>query len=721
MAISVKIDRNAETVETEFLSLPNPPEELSDSQDQAEEIEARFQRRAIELPEVKKKKLAAKLCAEIQEWKDSRSGLSQKLRERNDLAEAVERETDFPWVGASSVTIPICKIKLREIKSTITRNTMRPVPFLMSKYSGPDTKVDTYSSTVKQLEDFMEDVIRSKTNIHSTLKEALLPIGRDGTCPVQIMWETEIERVTDYKIYEQTEEFLTDYPDAESAGISEKKFNEIISNLSNGLKYEAQYEYDLVTYDAPKAYIVPLIDFFHWPVFESEIPNTETHGKRIWYKDYDIERLHNLGKFVNEDDVEALLKMSGDIRDDESITASRDNIDGIDRNTDTQRSKEFECYELCHKEDLDGDGIKEKYLIIIHFKSRTILRIEKYPIRKGASSYFPLRFIKRDGRLLGFSLVDDLAGVSNEIDIIHRQRINSRTITHVPSFKAKRSIKGDFDPSDQRLRFRPGVTFYLDDPENDVRQFDIRPVDLRGSMDEENMLIQFAELIVGASSGLSGQSNPLDPRAPARKQQELLRQSANRIDDYVDPLLDQFAKIGQYILDLYYQYGPDRIAYSVKSKDGSFITKEMKRTKLFSPNVLFQVHGTSVFMNPELEFSRAVEIDQILAQNPTTAQHPNIRMESLRRVLDAGRVADVDKLIPDENYLKNITRQGAGGAIIPSEQETEASVDALSQERKIKTREKEQEKRREQEKLLALLASTEGEGQAAGQEVVNAA
>lgn len=714
MAITIKLDRD--TKETEFVSLPNPPEELSESQDQAEEIEARFIRRAIELPEQKKKKLASKLCQEIQEWKDSRSKLQQKLREWNDLAEGIEKPTDFPWVGASSVHIPLPKIKLREIKSTITRNTMRPVPFLMCKYSGAEDQLSTYQSTTKQIEDFMEDALRNKTNIHSTLKEALLPIGRDGTTPVQIMWETEIERVTDYKMYESVEDFLSDYPDADSAGISSKKFRDIVAKLHNGSTYEVQYEYDLVTYDAPKAYIVPLVDFFHWPVFESDISNTETHGKRIWYKDYDIERLHSIGKFDNKDDVTKILKMAGDIRDDESITVSRDNIEGIDRSTDTKGSREFECYELCHKEDLDGDGVKEKYLVTIHFKSSTILRIEKYPIRKGQSSYFPLRFMKRDGRLLGFSLCEDLSGVSNEIDIIHRQRINSRTITHVPSFKAKTGTKGLFDPSDKRLQFRPGVTFYLDDPDGDVKQFDIRPVDLSGSMDEENMLIQFAELIVGASSGLSGQSNPLDPRAPARKQQELLRQSANRIDDYVDPLLDQFAKIGQYVLDLYYQYGPDRIAYSVKSKDGSFITKEMKRTKLFSPNVLFQVHGTSVFMNPELEFSRAVEIDQILAQNPTTAQNPIVRMESLRRVLDAGRVADVDKLIPDEEFMKNITRKGPGGDIIPSEQETEASVDALSQERKIKTREKEQKDRREHEKLLALLDSTKGEG-----DILNAA
>lgn len=706
MAIKLKLKRPEE--DTEFLTLPKPPEELSDSQEQAEEVESRFVRRAMKLAEEQTKKLGGKLYRAIQEWKDSRSQLIQKLRERNDLAEGVEKETDFPWVGASNVHIPYPKIKLREIKATITRNTMRPVPFLMCKYAGSEKDMTTYQDTTKQIEEFVEDALRSKTNIHSTLKESLIPIARDGLTPVQIIWETEIERVMDFKSYLSVDEFLADYPTAEDAGISENQFDKVVSNLANGQKYEVQYEYDLVTYDAPKAYLVPLLDFVHWPVFESEIQNTVTHGKRVWYKDYDIERLHSIGKFTDKKVVESILKMGGDVRDEESLTVSRDSIEGITRDTDTTETREYECYELVHKEDLDGDGVKEKYLIYFHFKSKSILRIERYPVRKGACSYFPLRYMKRDGRLLGISIIDDLSGISNEIDIIHRQRINSRTITHVPSFKAKLTTRNIFDPGNSRLRFRPGVTFYLDDI-NAIEQFDIKPVDLSGSMDEENMLMQFADLVCGASSGLSGQSNPLDPRAPARKQQELLRQSANRIDDYVDPLLDQFSKIGQYVLDLYYQYGPDRIEYSVKSKDGSFLTKEIDRTKLFSPKVLFQVHGTSVFMNPELEFNRALEIDQFIATNPVTAQNPQVRLESLRRVLDAGRVADVDKLVPDEQFMANVTRQGPGGPVIPSELDLQSSVDAQDQERKITARTKEQEKRRQHEQVLALLEETREE------------
>lgn len=157
--------------------------------------------------------------------------------------------------------------------------------------------------------------------------------------------------------------------------------------------------------------------------------------------------------------------------------------------------------------------------------------------------------------------MDDIADLSLDADIQNRQIINSRTITHVPSFKAKMSSKNTFDPSRREFRFRPGVTFYLTDPATDVMQFDIRPVDLSGSMDNILFYMQMIDMIVGSTSGFSGQSNPIDPRAPARKQQEQLRQASNRLDDYVKNLLPDFSAICQFVVDLYYQYAPERIKY----------------------------------------------------------------------------------------------------------------------------------------------------------------
>lgn len=665
------LKKNQETPETKFVSFSKPPEDLLDTQEQAEQVENRFRRRAIKLDKTVQADLEAKIWYEIQDWKDSRSTLKSKLRDLNDLYEGVVKVTDFPWPGASQIHVPIPKIKAREIRATINRNTMRPTPFLMCNYAGPDSSYKDTMPVVNSLEDFIEDKLKNGTNVHQTLKDAIIPTIRDGTCPVQIIWETDLERVTDYKLYDDVQDFTNDYPTAEDAGVGAKQYGKILASLNNNERYEVQYEYDMAVYDGPKAYIVPLIDFVHWPVFETEISGMLTHGKRVWYKDYDLEKFMSVGKF-DKDATEEILKGTGDQHDDESLTVSRDEIEGIDRSSSGsgEHTKEFEFYELVHKMDMDGDGVKEKYLLYWHFRSKRIVRIEKYPIRKGATTYFPLRLIRRDNRFLGISLIEDIADLSLEIDILHRMRINSRTITHVPAFKAKAAAKDKFDPSRPQFRFQPGVTFWLNDV-TDVEQFDIKPVDLSGSIEEENFLMQIVNLVTGSDSGLSGAANPIDPRAPARKQQEMLRQSSNRIDDYVEALLGPFAQIGQFMLDLYYQYGPERIKYFVEDDQGGFIQNEINRAMLYNPNVMFTVNGTSVFMNPEMEFDRIQQVMATLGTNPLTAQDPNVQRNILERYLYAARIPDTKNLLPAEQNVSAISTQTPAGPMLPTQQDKE--------------------------------------------------
>ena len=705
MALTLTLPKQKDK-EIEYLVLPKPPEEVLGEQEDADEVEDRFKRQEIKLDADVKKDLEAKLWYQIWDWKNSRASLQAKLRELNDLYEGVVKITDFPWPGASQLHVPVPKIKAREIKSTINRNTMRPIPFLMTKYAGPDLNYEQSKDFVKDIENFTEDKIKNGTNIHQVLKDAIIPCIRDGTCPVQIIWETELERVCDRKLYMSARDFLGDYPSAEAAGISSERFARILQKLNRDSQYEVKYEYDMKVYDGPKGYLVPLIDFFNWPVFETEISHMLTHGKRIWYKDYDIERFFSMGKFTNEDDVNFVLKGVGDVHEDETLTISRDVIEGINRTNITKtRAREYEFYELVHRIDLDGDGVKEKYLLYYHWKTRRILRIERYPIRKGASTYFPLRLIKRDNRFLGMSLIEDIADLSLEIDILHRMRINSRTVTHVPSFKAVAAAKDRFDPSRPQYRFQPGVTFWLNDVK-DVEQFDIRPVDLSGSVDEENFLFQIVNLVTGSDSGMSGASNPLDPRAPAHKQQEMLRQSTNRIDDYVEALLGPFAQIGQFMLDLYYQYGEDVLKYYVQGPEGSLLQREIDRSKLFNPNVSFVVNGTSVFMNPDAEFSRMQEISQILSQYPITAQDPTVQLESLTRLLDASRVKNPKALLPQQQQVQAVTGQvHPGSPLIPTDEDKKQSAKVAVTQHRMAMRAQEQEAKRKHDLQMFLLKS----------------
>jgi hypothetical protein len=669
--LAVKLPERSENgKKTPLAKLTNPPVELVESESEIEAVGERFKRRKIKLEDDDQGLLEDKLKRIINDWYDSRSNLVLKLREWNDLYEGVVTVTDSPWPGACHLHVPLPKIKLREIRSVFMRSTMRPIPFLLTKYAGPQGNYESTKEFTKTLEDFVEDKIKNDTNVHDTLKEAIIPSFRDGTCPIQLTWETDTEMVVDFKTYSKIDDFVVDYPTAKDAGISDEKYSKILHQLGNGDPYDVRYEYEVVNYDGPRAYIVPLIDFVHWPVFIPRIEDLLCFGKRVWYTDYKLQEMVKIGKF-DQDDIDSIIASGGEPRSKEAYTQSRDNIEGINRYA-SAKANEYEFFELVIKASLTEkdreDNIKRKYLAYYHFTSGKILYLTDYPIRKGKPNYFLLRPIRRDGRMLGMSLVDDISDLCEEIDILHRQRINSRTISHVPSFKAKDAAKNRFDPSDKRLRFRPGVVFWLANTD-DVQQFDIRPVDLSGSVEEEMMLYQLVDMVTGSTSGNSGALTPLDPRAPARKQQEMLRQSSNRIDDYVESYISVFGSIGSFMVDLYYQYGSDRIKYYTRSEDGLLLQNEMDRAKLYNPNVTFVVNGTSVFESPDQEFQRAVEIDNILAQNPVTAQDPTIRRNSLGRILSASRTQDYKALMPPEQPAEGVTDPGTGLLKNPAEEE----------------------------------------------------
>jgi hypothetical protein len=678
-----------------YAEFKKPPKSLRESQEMVENAIERFKRRKVTLDVEELSDLENEMSQIVEDWEDSRSGLEQMLLDLNDAYEGAGEETDYPWPGASSLVIPYGKIKGREITSVITRTTMRPSPFAVASYAGPDSLYQESASFVKDIEDFVEDKIKNDTNIHETLSMSPPVIFRDGTTPIQIMWETEYERVSDYKLYADQLEFVTDYPTFDDAGIPEKKWQSIVDKLSQGEKYEIRYEYDVATYDAPKAYMVSLIDFVHWPIHVSEMKDLLCYGKRVCYTDYKLRMKANIGIF-DKDQIDDLIKGGGDEHED-SLASSRDRIEGLNRNTSLQHSKEFEVFELVYKGPVTKEdkekNIFRKYLIYYYKKNHKILRVEHYPIRKGAINYFPLRFIKRDNRLLGVSLLYDILDLLQDINIKERQIINSRTITHVPSFKAKMSAKTSFDPSRREFRFRPGVTFYMTDV-NDVMQFDIRPVDLSGSMDDILFIMQMVDMTVGSTSGFSGQSNPIDPRAPARKQQELLRQSGNRIDDYVRNLIPDFSAICQFVLDLYYQYAPERIKYFAKSKDGVLIEKEIERTKLYNPHARFRINGTSVFMNADQEYDRALENDSLIRQNPLTMQNPKVLKKSLERVLMASRIQDWESFIPSEEETPD-------GVTNELERDLEAKQ-ALTRE-KTQARMLGDQAKRQHEKEMALI------------------
>lgn len=111
-----------------------------------------------------------------------------------------------------------------------------------------------------------------------------------------------------------------------------------------------------------------------------------------------------------------------------------------------------------------------------------LMAVMEYPYR--VDFYALFRIEKRPNRLIGNSVPNQSRDLNHLMDTQATQRVLSREITTVPSFKAKKSAKGDFDPEAEENRWRPGAIFWLEDPEA-FDQFKVQPTDLGESMQEE--------------------------------------------------------------------------------------------------------------------------------------------------------------------------------------------------------------------------------------------
>jgi hypothetical protein len=272
-----------------------------------------------------------------------------------------------------------------------------------------------------------------------------------------------------------------------------------------------------------------------------------------------------------------------------------------------------------------------------------------YPYR--VDFYALFRISKRTNRLIGESIPVQSRDLNELMDRQITQRVLSREISTIPSFKGKKNAKGDFDPEAPENRWRPGVIFWLDDPEA-FDQFKIQPTDLGESMQEEKNAMSMLDLSLGSSASLmSGQASMSDPSAPGNKTAMMLSQSNMRMDDPLSTLRDGVDQLGDICLSHLYQFGPPVISYVVDQAEGQKANSLQK--KYLRSGLKMRMAGMTVVDNPDAEMARWLGLGaQLMQLEPTFAQNPEARTTLWGMALSAGRVPNRDKLLPSPQVLK---------------------------------------------------------------------
>jgi hypothetical protein len=613
-------------------------------------------RKLLVLNEAQTKTVKKFLSSAYDEYDANTTLLRSKLRRANDLMEGIKEPKTFPWVGCSNIHIPLIEIHLTILHSVASSTMLEMEPMYMVKQLLPGgEEVDL------NIELFLHWVCKIQLKLDEVISDIFWTTYQDGTGIGDLDWVAEYDRRYDSKTFMSVEEFTSAYPTAQSAGVNQKEYDEYINELISGQEgLELEVEETVPKYVGPKLRIVLLKDFVVIPTTSPTLEYAQFVGD-IYVQRADYFRRRVRDGWAIKAAVDAMTDTNGLNDAPDTISASQDRIEGLGRGRRV-KADEYKCMQGILRLDLFNKGYEENFLIKYHKESDQLIWIERYPYWHNRSKYIIWRFKKRANRLLGQSLYDQLIDLNDEIDTQHNQRIDSRTITTVPSFKKLQT--SEFDPGRADQKFRPGVTFKVTNM-NEVQQFDIKQTDMSESNQEEQNLFMVADMRTGASQLRSGREVSKDPRASGKKVALLLQQSNNRIDDHMRELKYGNVELATQILDLYYQYSPETmIKFSTPEYDTNTgevakeVAREISRVKLRNNNMRIDVTRTSVLDNPDQMAQRSMVLHQLLINEPLIGQNIVRRRESLRRLLRNMRERNIEKLLPTlEQYAIEMMKQ----------------------------------------------------------------
>ena len=600
----------------------------------------------LELSDDQKRRLKKWLKKRCGEWETDTEEMRSLLKDNNDLVEGVVDDTDFPWPGASNIHVDITGIYMRVFQSTFKRSILGA-----DMIWSAELDVETMMTLEAQSQDVMSDIgsmMNDKAirewNIAKCLKGIMWVTLRDGVSAMQVTWAEEYEPATDTILIESSQDFVQEFPFEES-GMTEEEYLKTIEQIDQEASpdnpLEVEIEFEKRTYYGNKGEIVEAANLVTFPATAPGIEREHCEGYgQVAERTRSYIRQKGRDEVFYKDAVDRLLRKRGGTSVSD-ITQSKDWIEGVSRSGD----KEFRLFTLAVWFPLEKKGGEERKLLLTYCKDHDeILAVMDYPYR--VDYYAIFRVEDRPGRLRGKSIPEKTRDMNDEVDTQHNQRVNSRTVSTVPSFKAENGIKKDFDPNKEENRFRPGVVFWLPPGAFDkFDQFRVQPTDLGESMQEESNDMRILDMLLGASVAMmSGQPNTADPNAPGNKTAMLINQSNLRLDDPLDTFREGVEAMGEICLSHLYQFGPSSIQFMMDGPRGPVVKTLYK--KFLRKGVKMRMKAVTVADNPDAEMAKAFQDHQMLMSEPMFAQNPKLRVESMREVMKRGRRVGRNRLLP---------------------------------------------------------------------------
>jgi hypothetical protein len=625
-------------------------------------------RRLMKLTDEQKATVKKTLKKAHEEWKQNTRLQNNKIRRNIDRLEGISAPKDFPWPDSSNLNIPYTEIQILVATDIVSSTTIEADPMFFAKEMIPSREGHPEEHVDPKIEHWLNWVFKQQLNLEEETRMSIYLAFRDPLSISVLDWVEDTPKEYRIQIFETIEEFERQFPDAEAAGVPQNTYDSWVGQI--GVSHEPlalEVEERVVRYRGPKMRTVELKDFIRVPVSCPNLNYTLFHGDQFRERKGYFKAKSKIEWFY-KDETKEMLESAPKNKAIDDISQQLDTIEGI--SSDRLTSDEYDCMRGNLRFDLNDDGEEELYHVVYNPETNNLLRMEKYPYWHNRSNYTIWRIRRKPNRLLGRCFMDMLYDINEEINTQHNQRIDSRTITTVPSFKINANETDLLGLLDKKgYGFYPGCRFVLSNL-NNMQQLETK-VDFQGTLQEEQNLMQIGEMLTGTGAGGARANPQKDPRASGKKVQQLIGQSNQRIDGYIRELKGSFRETAEQVLELYYQFSPDSvIAFSsYDDSTSSWIRNEIKRVSLRNRNMTIELARTTVLDNPDTVLQRALTDYQIWSKEPLVGMNIQRRWELVRETMFAEKKKNISKLLPPlKQILEEMQDQDKLGQGSPSHQ-----------------------------------------------------
>lgn len=529
-----------------------------------------------------------------------------QLRDRHDLIrlwrdmyDARAQRSDWPWEGASEISIPM----IQSITDTIHANVLR-VCRGVTPYFNISASKSGDEEIARKIQEGLHWQLSNQMEYGDKLDEILRIALDSANCFAHLPWRKTVGMaMSSAKIDEALLASLL--ADGEDPAVIEN----LRQQAASGSVAEIPVEQETVVYDAPAIETVDPLDFIMYPVNSPTLDAAQFIGHRVWMSRDDLLTAVISGEFEEDRVNELLGSPPQTLRSDETSGADQTRVEGAgiyDTTTLCNDDLPYEMYRLLVKYRVRENKPAVWCVFVVERATGLVVKATRYPNWHGEPDYINYCPYPIAGQVWGRSVPDILRHLSEEVDAIRNSRVNAGTLALTPVFIQRR---GSTSRTDGRS-FSPGDIIEADDVDG-IKQLTVNPP-TQAAFAEEDKAQREAEKVTGASDVMQGVSAKGDTTLG---ETQLMLQAGNaKFEVIVGRVQKANTALARQTLGLMRQHMTAEQEFAITgTSEFEFMAispRDMRARVNLAP------HGNTLNSNPQLEMQIAEKVWMMMERIP---------------------------------------------------------------------------------------------------------